>query len=106
VLSATCGAHHRLLDDLGLKGGAGPYSDTFNKISFEHDLFSTFMGIETISSSGPSDHDRDRATKTSSPLHPQHHHNNSIDSWQRHSALRSPCPSLAIAPSPSPHNWI
>jgi len=62
-------AHHRLLDDLGLSGAAGPDGDAFDDISYEGDLF-TFMDIETISSSGPSDRDRDCGAETSSPLCP------------------------------------
>ena len=74
--AAARGAHHRrarsevafrLPDDLGLGGGGGPDGDAFDEIGSEDDLFSTFMDIEKISSSGPSNRDCDRAAETSSP---------------------------------------
>ena len=78
-------AHHRLLDDLGLSGAAGPDGEAFDDISSEDDFF-TFIDIETISSSGPSDRDRDCGAETSSPLCPKHYHNNFVDG----AALRRP----------------
>ncbi|XP_066341216.1 transcription factor RF2b-like [Miscanthus floridulus] len=71
----------RLPDDLGLGsgGGGGPDGDAFDEIGSEDDLFSTFMDIEKISSSGPSNRDRDRAAETSSPPRPKHRHSSSID---------------------------
>jgi len=58
----------RLPDGLGLGGGGGgPDGDAFDEIGSEDDLFSTFMDIEKISSSGPSNRDCDRAAETSSP---------------------------------------
>ncbi|PWZ05141.1 Transcription factor RF2b [Zea mays] len=83
---AARAAHHRrarsevafrLPDDLGIGGGGGPDGDTFDDIGSEDDLFSTFMDIEKISSSGPSD--RDRAAETSSPPRPKHRHSSSVD---------------------------
>ncbi|XP_066320207.1 bZIP transcription factor 18-like [Miscanthus floridulus] len=65
-----------LPDDLGL---GGPDGDAFDEIGSEDDLFSTFMDIEKISSSGPSNRDRDRAAKTSSLLRPKHRHSSSVD---------------------------
>ena len=76
VPAAARGVHHRrarsevafrLPDDLGLSGGGGPDGDAFDEIGSEDDLFSTFMDIEKISSSGPSNRDCDRAAETSSP---------------------------------------
>ena len=68
----------RLPDDLGLGGSSGgPDGDAFDEIGSEDDLFSTFMDIEKISSSGPSD--RDRAAETSSPPRPKHRHSSSVD---------------------------
>jgi len=68
----------RLPDGLGLGGGGGgPDGDAFDEIGSEDDLFSTFMDIEKISSSGPSD--RDRAAETSSPPRPKHRHSSSVD---------------------------
>jgi hypothetical protein len=84
--AAARGAHHRrarsevafrLPDDLGLGGGGGPDGDAFDEIGSEDDLFSTFMDIEKISSSGPAD--RDRAAETSSPPRPKHRHSSSVD---------------------------
>ncbi|XP_062215671.1 transcription factor RF2b-like [Phragmites australis] len=84
-LLAARGAHHRrarsevafrLPDDLG-GGGDG---DGFDEIGSEDDLFSTFMDIEKISSSGPAaGSDRDRAAETSSPPRPKHRHSSSVD---------------------------
>ncbi|NP_001359330.1 Transcription factor RF2b [Zea mays] len=82
--AAARGAHHRrarsevafrLPDDLGLGGGAGPDGDAFDEIGSEDDLFSTFMDIEKISTSGPSD----RAAENSSPPRPKHRHSSSVD---------------------------
>ncbi|XP_066320718.1 transcription factor RF2b-like [Miscanthus floridulus] len=67
----------RLPDDLGL--GGGPDGDAFDEIGSEDDLFSTFMDIEKISSSGPSNRDRDGAAETSSPQRPKHRHSSSVD---------------------------
>ena len=70
----------RLPDDLGLGGsGGGPDGDAFDEIGSEDDLFSTFMDIEKISSSGPSNRDRDGAAETSSPQRPKHRHSSSVD---------------------------
>ncbi|CAD6343465.1 unnamed protein product [Miscanthus lutarioriparius] len=51
----------------------------FDEIGSEDDLFSTFMDIKKISSSGPSNRDRDRTAETSSPPCPKHRHGSSVD---------------------------
>ncbi|XP_066354474.1 transcription factor RF2b-like [Miscanthus floridulus] len=70
----------RLPDNLGLGGGGGGSDgDAFDEIGSKDDLFSTFMDIEKILSSGPSNRDRDRTAETSSPLRPKHRHSSSVD---------------------------